>query len=47
MRRFADLECNGIVSSSKALVKRVVKELSMDQSYLNEVAAQVRKELGE
>jgi transcriptional regulator with XRE-family HTH domain len=39
-------QCNGKVSPSKALVKGVAKELGIDESYLERLAAEVRKDLG-
>ncbi len=39
-------QCNGKVSPSKALVKGVAKELGIDESYLEKLAAEVRKDLG-
>jgi transcriptional regulator with XRE-family HTH domain len=38
--------CNGKVSPSKALVKGVAKELGIDESFLEKLAAEVRKDLG-
>src|ERR1700729_110532 len=35
-------QCNGKVSPSKALVKGVAKELGIDESYLERLAAEVR-----
>jgi hypothetical protein len=39
-------QCNGKVSPSKALVKGVAKELGVDETYLERLAAEVRKDLG-
>ena len=39
-------QCNGKVSPSKALVKGLAKELSIDESYLEKLAAEVSKDLG-
>jgi hypothetical protein len=39
-------QCNGHASPSKALVKDVAKELGIDESYLEKLAAEVRKNLG-
>ena len=39
-------QCNGKVSPSKALVKGLAKELSIDESFLNRLADEVRKDLG-
>ena len=39
-------QCNGKVSPSKALVKGLAKELGIDESYLEKLAAEVRKDLG-
>jgi phage terminase small subunit len=39
-------QCNGKVSPSKALVKGLAKELDIDESYLNRLAEEVRKDLG-
>jgi transcriptional regulator with XRE-family HTH domain len=39
-------QCNGKVSPSKALVKGLAKELGVDESYLERLAAEVRKDLG-
>jgi transcriptional regulator with XRE-family HTH domain len=39
-------QCNGKVSPSKALVKGLAKELGVDESYLNRLADEVRKDLG-
>ena len=38
-------QCNGKVSPSKALVKGLAKELDVDESYLEKLAAEVRKDL--
>jgi transcriptional regulator with XRE-family HTH domain len=38
--------CNGRVSPSKALVKGLAKELGIDENYLEKLAAEVRKDLG-
>jgi hypothetical protein len=47
-RTFADLmrQCNGKVSPSRALVKGLAKELGIDESYLEKLAAEVRGDLG-
>jgi transcriptional regulator with XRE-family HTH domain len=39
-------QCNGKVPPSKALVKRLAKELGIDESFLNRLAEEVRKYLG-
>jgi hypothetical protein len=39
-------QCNGKVSPSKALVKGLAKELDIDESYLNRLAEEVRRNLG-
>jgi ribosome-binding protein aMBF1 (putative translation factor) len=39
-------QCNGKVSASKALVKGLAKELEIDESFLNRLAEEVRKDLG-
>jgi len=39
-------QANGHASPSKALVKDLAKELGIDESYLEKVAAEVRKDLG-
>jgi hypothetical protein len=39
-------QCNGKVSPSKALVKGLAKELKIDESFLNRLAEEVRKDLG-
>jgi transcriptional regulator with XRE-family HTH domain len=39
-------QCNGKVPPSKALVKGLAKELGIDESYLNRLAEEVRKDLG-
>lgn len=39
-------QCNGRVSPSKELVKGLSKELGIDESYLDKLAAEVRKDLG-
>jgi hypothetical protein len=39
-------QCNGKVSPSKGLVKGLAKELGIDESYLERLAAEVRKNLG-
>jgi hypothetical protein len=39
-------QCNSKVSPSKALIKGVAKELGIDESYLERLAAEVRKDLG-
>ena len=38
--------CNGKVSPSGALVKGLAKELEIDESFLNRLAEEVRKDLG-
>jgi hypothetical protein len=40
-------KCNGKVSPSKALVKGLAKELDIDESFLNRLAEEVRKDLGQ
>ena len=39
-------QCNGKVSPSKALVKGLAKELAIEESFLNRLAEEVRKDLG-
>jgi transcriptional regulator with XRE-family HTH domain len=39
-------QCNGKVAPSKALVKGLAKELDINESYLEKLADEVRKELG-
>jgi transcriptional regulator with XRE-family HTH domain len=39
-------QCNGKVSPSKALVKGLAKELDIDESFLDRLADEVRKDLG-
>jgi ribosome-binding protein aMBF1 (putative translation factor) len=39
-------QCNGKVSPSKSLVKGLAKELGIDESFLNRLAEEVRKDLG-
>jgi ribosome-binding protein aMBF1 (putative translation factor) len=39
-------QTNGHASPSKALVKGLAKELGIDESYLEKLAAEVRKDLG-
>jgi transcriptional regulator with XRE-family HTH domain len=39
-------QCNGKVPPSNALVKGLAKELDIDESYLNRLADEVRKDLG-
>jgi transcriptional regulator with XRE-family HTH domain len=39
-------QCNGKVSPSKALVKGLSRELEIDESFLNRLAEEVRKDLG-
>ena len=39
-------QCNGKVSPSKGLVKGLAKELGIDETYLEKLAAEVRKDLG-
>jgi transcriptional regulator with XRE-family HTH domain len=38
-------QCNGKVSPSQALVKGLAKELEIDESFLNRLAEEVRKDL--
>ncbi len=38
-------QCNGKVSPSKALVKGLAKELDINESYLERLAEEVRKNL--
>ena len=38
-------QCNGKVAPSKALVKGLAKELDIDESFLNRLAEEVRKDL--
>jgi hypothetical protein len=38
-------QCNGKVSPSKALVKGLARELDIDESFLNRLADEVRKDL--
>jgi transcriptional regulator with XRE-family HTH domain len=40
------LQCNGHASPSKARVKGLAKELGIDESFLNRLAEEVRKDLG-
>jgi transcriptional regulator with XRE-family HTH domain len=44
----ADLikQCNGKIPPSKAVVKGLAKELDIDESFLNRLADEVRKDLG-
>jgi hypothetical protein len=39
-------QCNGNVPPSKALVKGLAKELDIDESFLNRLAEEVRRDLG-
>jgi hypothetical protein len=39
-------QINGKVSPSKALVKGLAKELDIDESFLNRLADEVRRDLG-
>ena len=39
-------QCNGKAPPSKALVKGLAKELDIDESFLNHLADEVRKDLG-
>ncbi len=39
-------QCNGKVSPSRFLVKGLAKELGIDESFLNRLADEVRKDLG-
>ena len=39
-------QCNGKVPPSKALVKGLAKELDIDESFLNRLAYEVRRDLG-
>jgi len=39
-------QCNGKSSPSKGLVKGLAKELDIDESFLNRLAEEVRKDLG-
>jgi hypothetical protein len=39
-------QCNGHASSSKALVKGLARELDINESYLEKLADEVRKDLG-
>ena len=39
-------QCNGKAPPSKALVKGLAKELDIDESFLNRLAEEVRKDLG-
>jgi hypothetical protein len=39
-------QCSSKVSPSKALVKGLAKELEIDESFLNRLAEEVRKDLG-
>jgi ribosome-binding protein aMBF1 (putative translation factor) len=38
-------QCNGKVPPSKTLVKGLAKELGIDETYLEKLAAEVRKDL--
>jgi transcriptional regulator with XRE-family HTH domain len=39
-------QCNGKTAPTKALVKGLAKELGIDESFLNRLADEVRKDLG-
>jgi hypothetical protein len=39
-------QCNGKTPPTKALVKGLSKELDIDESFLNRLADEVRKDLG-
>jgi hypothetical protein len=39
-------QCNGKMAPTKALVKGLVKEPDIDESFLNRLADEVRKDLG-
>ena len=39
-------QCNGKTPPSKALGKGLAKELDINESYLDKLAAEVRKDLG-
>ena len=39
-------QCNGKIPPSKALVKGLAKELDIEESFLNRLAEEVRKNLG-
>ncbi len=39
-------QCNGHASPSKALVKGLAKELDINESYLDKLAEEVRKDVG-
>jgi hypothetical protein len=39
-------QCNGHASPTKDLVKGLAKELDIDESYLNRLAEEVRRNLG-
>lgn len=39
-------QCNGKVSPSKALIKGLARELDIDESFLNRLAEEVRKDVG-
>jgi ribosome-binding protein aMBF1 (putative translation factor) len=39
-------QCNGHASPSKALVKGLARELDINESYLEKLAEEVRKDLG-
>jgi hypothetical protein len=47
-RTFADLmrQCNGKTPPSKALVKGLARELDINESFLDKLAEEVRKDLG-
>jgi hypothetical protein len=40
-------QCNGQAPPSKNVVKGLARELKMDESYLNRLAEEVRKDLGQ
>jgi hypothetical protein len=39
-------QCKGKTSPTKALVKGLAKELDIDESFLNRLADEIRKDLG-
>jgi transcriptional regulator with XRE-family HTH domain len=39
-------QCNGKIPPSKALVKGLAKDLDIEESFLNRLAEEVRKDLG-
>lgn len=39
-------QCNGKTAPTKALIKGLARELEIDESYLNRLADEVRKDLG-